>query len=54
MASHEKDVPQITLAELEAAGDDVIVPFHVAPLGIRGRAIQLGPMLRWAQSSVSA
>lgn len=27
------------------AGDDKVVPFHVAPLDIRGRTIQLGPML---------
>lgn len=27
------------------AGDDRVVPFQVAPLDVRGRAIQLGPML---------
>lgn len=30
---------------LPLAGDDKIVPFHVAPLEVRGRAVQLGPML---------
>ncbi len=29
----------------ELAGDDVVIPFHVAPLDIRGRAVQLGDML---------
>lgn len=29
----------------EMAGDDKIVPFHVAPLEVRGRAVQLGPVL---------
>lgn len=27
------------------AGDDKVVPFHVAPLEVRGRAVQLGPAL---------
>ena len=27
------------------AGDDKVVPFHVAPLEVRGRAVQLGPVL---------
>jgi len=31
--------------EYEFAGDDVVVPFAVQPLDIRGRAVQLGPML---------
>jgi molecular chaperone Hsp33 len=30
---------------LKLAGDDQIVPFHVAPLDIRGRAVQAGPVL---------
>lgn len=30
---------------IKLAGDDKVVPFEVAPLDIRGRAIQLGPML---------
>ena len=32
-------------ASFEFAGDDVVVPFAVEPLDIRGRAIQVGPML---------
>lgn len=32
-------------AELSAAGDDAIVPFQVSPLDVRGRAVQLEPML---------
>lgn len=31
--------------EFEFAGDDVVVPFAVEPLDIRGRAVQVGPML---------
>lgn len=31
--------------EYQFAGDDVVVPFAVDPLDIRGRAVQLGPML---------
>ncbi|MGI9401067.1 MAG: Hsp33 family molecular chaperone [Rhizobiaceae bacterium] len=30
---------------VKLAGDDRVVPFQVSPLDIRGRAIQLGPML---------
>ncbi len=45
MANPGKKVPEVTLDELNAAGDDVVVPFHVAPLDVRGRAVQLGPML---------
>ena len=33
------------LAEISLAGDDQVVPFHVAPLDVRGRSVQLGPML---------
>ena len=32
-------------AEYELAGDDVVVPFSVEPLDVRGRTVQLGPML---------
>ncbi len=32
-------------AEYKFAGDDVVVPFAVEPLDIRGRAVHLGPML---------
>ncbi|MBO6814155.1 MAG: Hsp33 family molecular chaperone [Rhizobiaceae bacterium] len=31
--------------EYELVGDDVVVPFAVEPLDIRGRAVQLGPMV---------
>jgi len=30
---------------IDLAGQDAVVPFQVAPLDIRGRAVQLGPML---------
>lgn len=30
---------------IRLAGDDKVVPFEVAPLDLRGRAVQLGPML---------
>ena len=33
------------LEGITLAGDDKVVPFEVAPLDIRGRAVQLGPML---------
>lgn len=33
------------LGEFHFAGDDAVVPFEVAALDIRGRAVQLGPML---------
>jgi molecular chaperone Hsp33 len=33
------------LGEFGFAGDDVVVPFQVGPLDVRGRAVQLGPML---------
>jgi len=29
----------------EAAGDDAVLPFEVAPLDVRGRAIQMGPAI---------
>lgn len=32
-------------AEYSLAGDDVVVPFAVEPLDVRGRAVQVGPML---------
>lgn len=34
-----------TLGEFGFAGDDHVVPFEVGPLDIRGRAVQLGPLL---------
>ncbi|EFL89180.1 Hsp33 family molecular chaperone [Ahrensia sp. R2A130] len=30
---------------IEFAGQDAVIPFSVAPLDVRGRAVQLGPML---------
>ena len=30
---------------MSRTGDDIVVPFQVEPLDIRGRAVQLGPML---------
>ena len=33
------------LGEFGFAGDDHVVPFEVSPLDVRGRAVQLGPML---------
>lgn len=36
---------QSPLSGIELAGDDRVVPFQVAPLDTRGRAVQLGPML---------
>ncbi|CAM5543256.1 molecular chaperone Hsp33 [Aquamicrobium terrae] len=33
------------LGEFGHAGDDHVVPFEVGPLDVRGRAVQLGPML---------
>ena len=34
-----------TLGDFDFAGDDHVVPFEVAPLDVRGRIVQLGPML---------
>lgn len=36
---------QKTLGELDYAGDDRVVPFQVEALDVRGRSVQLGPML---------
>jgi molecular chaperone Hsp33 len=33
------------LGEFDFAGDDHVVPFQVEGLDVRGRAVQLGPML---------
>ena len=33
------------LGEFGYAGDDHVVPFEVGPLDVRGRTVQLGPML---------
>ena len=47
MRSEQPDPPQIRLAgtDIMPAGDDNILPFQVEDLDIRGRAVQLGPML---------
>ncbi len=37
--------PAPRLGELDFAGDDHVVPFQVEGLDVRGRAVQLGPML---------
>ena len=34
-----------SIEAVQAAGLDAVIPFHVAPLDIRGRAVQLGPIL---------
>lgn len=36
---------QPRLGEFGFAGDDQVVPYEVAPLDVRGRTVQLGPML---------
>lgn len=36
---------QVRLGEFGFAGDDRVVPFEVGPLDVRGRAVQLGPLL---------
>ena len=36
---------ELQLGEFGFAGDDHVVPFDVEPLDVRGRAVQLGPML---------
>lgn len=38
-------MPTMTPTEIALAGDDKLVPFHVPGLEVRGRAVQLGPML---------
>ncbi|KRB58857.1 Hsp33-like chaperonin [Rhizobium sp. Root708] len=37
--------PSAALGEFDFAGDDHVVPFQVEGLDVRGRAVQLGPML---------
>jgi molecular chaperone Hsp33 len=37
--------PARKLGEFGFAGDDHVVPFEVGPLDVRGRAVQLGPLL---------
>lgn len=45
MADKQTAMPQSGALNYTPAGDDTIVPFHVAPLEVRGRSVQLGPML---------
>lgn len=46
MAEEKKLNPEVaTSMELGSVGDDKIVPFQVNPLEVRGRAVQIGPML---------
>lgn len=45
MSENAGNIPEVTLETIKPAGDDRLVPFHVAPLDVRGRAVQLGPML---------
>ncbi len=39
------DVAQDDIAGMQLAGDDLVVPFYVEPLDVRGRSVQLGEML---------
>lgn len=39
------DISQNDLAGMQVAGDDLVVPFYIEPLDVRGRAVQLGEML---------
>jgi len=39
------DITASPLSGIDLAGDDKVVPFQVSPLDIRGRSVQLGPML---------
>ena len=34
-----------TQLDIDFAGQDVVIPFEVSPLDVRGRSVQLGPML---------
>ena len=38
-------IGDVRLGTIGRAGDDIVVPFQVAPLDMRGRAVQVGPML---------
>lgn len=42
---HVTDTTNKRLGEFGFAGDDHVVPFEVGPLDVRGRIVQLGPML---------
>ncbi|EKF20153.1 Hsp33 family molecular chaperone [Nitratireductor pacificus] len=45
MVSRPVSAEERKLGEFGFAGDDHVVPFDVEPLDVRGRAVQLGPML---------
>lgn len=45
LASNPEQMNTKTLGELDYAGDDQVVPFQVEALDIRGRSVQLGPIL---------
>ncbi|WP_048648241.1 Hsp33 family molecular chaperone [Nitratireductor soli] len=45
MVSEPVSAEELQLGEFGFAGDDHVVPFDVEPLDVRGRAVQLGPML---------
>lgn len=45
LTEHEMIETGPKLGEFGHAGDDHVVPFEVGPLDVRGRAVQLGPML---------
>ncbi|MEM1318376.1 MAG: Hsp33 family molecular chaperone HslO, partial [Pseudomonadota bacterium] len=36
---------EVAHLNIDFAGQDAVIPFAVAPLDVRGRAVQLGPML---------
>jgi molecular chaperone Hsp33 len=45
LETHQLSEHQPKLGEFGYAGDDHVVPFEVGPLDVRGRTVQLGPML---------
>ncbi|MER8437882.1 Hsp33 family molecular chaperone [Mesorhizobium sp. M1312] len=45
LETHQLAEQQPKLGEFGYAGDDHVVPFEVGPLDVRGRTVQLGPML---------
>ncbi|TIW39857.1 MAG: Hsp33 family molecular chaperone, partial [Mesorhizobium sp.] len=45
LETHQLAEHQPKLGEFGYAGDDHVVPFEVGPLDVRGRTVQLGPML---------
>ena len=45
LETHQVTEHHPKLGEFGYAGDDHVVPFEVGPLDVRGRTVQLGPML---------